>query len=58
MTHSSTGKWTESVVYRFPGTPGAGFAYNGMISDFSGNFYGTTVHGGTTNDGAVYEFTP
>lgn len=58
MTRGSTGKWSESVVYRFPGAPNAGFAYNGMISDSSGNFYGTTVHGGTTNDGTVYEFTP
>jgi uncharacterized repeat protein (TIGR03803 family) len=58
MTHDSTGNWTESVVYRFPGAPGAGFAYNGMIRDSAGNFYGTTVHGGTGNDGAVYQFTP
>ena len=32
MTHAN-GKWTESVVYRFPGKPSPGFAYNGMISD-------------------------
>lgn len=58
MTRSATGTWNESVVYRFPGAPGTGFAYNGMIRDSAGNFYGATTHGGTANDGAVYEFTP
>ncbi len=58
MSRGSTGKWTESVVYRFPGKPSPGFAYNGMIRDAAGNLYGATVHGGTTNDGAIYKFTP
>lgn len=58
MTRGSAGKWTESVAYRFPGAPGPGFAYNGIITDGNGNFYGTTVHGGTSNDGVIYEFTP
>jgi uncharacterized repeat protein (TIGR03803 family) len=54
----SGGAWTESVAYRFPGDPKAGFAYNGMVSDGTGNFYGATVHGGTENDGAIYRFVP
>lgn len=58
LTPGSAGDWTEKVVYRFPGTPDAGFAYNGMVSDTKGNFYGATVHGGTANDGAIYAFTP
>lgn len=58
LTHGSGGTWTESVAYRFPGTPQAAFAYNGMVSDSKGNFYGATVHGGTGNDGAIYQFTP
>lgn len=57
MTHTSAG-WSQSVVYRFPGTPSPGFAYNGMIRDPEGNFYGATVHGGAGNDGAIYKFTP
>jgi uncharacterized repeat protein (TIGR03803 family) len=52
------GTWTESVPYRFLGAPNAGFAYNGMVGDSSGNFYGATVHGGPSNDGTIYEFTP
>lgn len=58
LTPGSGGVWTESPVYRFPGTPKPGFAYNGMVSNGRGTFYGATVHGGTGNDGAIYEFTP
>ena len=52
------GTWHESVAYSFQGPPDAAFAYNGMVGDPAGNFYGTTVHGGTSDEGAVYEFTP
>ena len=58
MARGAAGSWTESVAYRFPGTPGAGFAYNGLVRDAAGNLYGATVHGGSSNDGAIYEFTP
>ncbi len=59
MTKGTSGKWTESVVYRFPGTPSPGFAYNGMTSDSTAsNFYGATVHGGADNDGTIYKLTP
>lgn len=58
MHHASNGQWRESVLYRFPGSPRAGNAYNGMIVDSSGNFWGTTVNGGSGGDGAIYEFTP
>jgi len=54
----SNGNWTESVPYRFPGAPHAGFAYNGMVPNSTGSFYGATVHGGPTNDGTIYEFNP
>ena len=57
MTHTTQG-WRESAMYSFPGTPDAGQAYNGMVSDSAGNLYGATVHGGSTDDGAIYEFTP
>ncbi len=58
MSLSATGHWIESVMYRFPGTPNPGFAYNGMIRGGTGSFYGATVHGGASNDGAIYKFTP
>jgi uncharacterized repeat protein (TIGR03803 family) len=58
LARGTNGTWTESVAYRFPGSPGAAFAYNGMVVDSSGNIYGATVHGGLTNDGTIYKFTP
>lgn len=58
MSRDTTGKWTETVAYRFPGTPQPGFAYNGLVADPSGIFYGATVHGGSGNDGAIYKFRP
>jgi uncharacterized repeat protein (TIGR03803 family) len=58
LARGSGGTWTEIVAYRFPGAPEAAFAYNGMVSDGKGNFFGATVHGGTGNDGAIYQFTP
>jgi uncharacterized repeat protein (TIGR03803 family) len=57
MTRSGNA-WTESVAYRFQGVPDAAFAYNGMVADQAGNFYGATVHGGDDNEGAIYQFTP
>jgi uncharacterized repeat protein (TIGR03803 family) len=58
LTSAASGTWTETVVYRFPGSPGPGFAYNGLVFDGKGSFFGATVHGGTANDGAIYQFTP
>jgi uncharacterized repeat protein (TIGR03803 family) len=56
--HNANGTWSESVPYRFPGAPEAGFAYNGMVGGIGGTFYGATTHGGGANDGTIYEFTP
>jgi uncharacterized repeat protein (TIGR03803 family) len=58
LAHNPNGTWTETVPYRFPGAPNAGFSYNGMVADSAGNFYGATTHGGTTNDGTIYKFIP
>lgn len=58
LSPNPNGTWTESIPYRFPGSPGAGFSYNGMVADTAGNFYGATTHGGAANDGTVYKFTP
>jgi uncharacterized repeat protein (TIGR03803 family) len=57
-TPGPNGGWRESVAYRFQGVPDGAFAYDGMVGDPAGNFYGSTVHGGASNEGAIYEFTP
>ena len=58
LSPAGSGKWIETVVHAFEGPPDGGFAYNGMVVDAFGNFYGATVHGGDEDDGAVYKFTP
>jgi uncharacterized repeat protein (TIGR03803 family) len=58
LTPDGQGGWTESVAYAFTGTPDAALAYNGMVGDGAGNYYGATVGGGDDNEGAIYGFTP
>jgi uncharacterized repeat protein (TIGR03803 family) len=58
LSPAGGGKWAETVVHAFEGPPDGGFAYNGMVVDAFGNFYGATVHGGENNDGCVYKFVP
>ena len=58
LSPGSGGAFTETIVHRFAGPPDAAFPYNGMASDHNGHFFGTTVHGGADDEGAVYEFTP
>ena len=58
LTAGLDGSRKEVVVYRFHGAPDGAFAYNGMVGDGAGNFYGTTVHGGPQDDGVIYKLTP
>lgn len=45
-----------SVVYSFAGAPNDGAFANGeLIQDAAGNFYGTTMEGGTNNWGAMFK---
>lgn len=52
------GAWRERIVHRFQGSPDGSFPYNGLVIDSAGNLYGTTVHGGDDDEGAIYKFTP
>lgn len=58
LVPSGNGNWQESVVYLFKGPPDAAFAYDGLLGDRAGNLYGTTVHGGSGNNGALFRFKP
>ena len=50
--------WRENVLYQFTGSPdGAGPGYGDLAWDPIGDIYGTTVDGGTSNHGAVYQIT-
>ena len=48
----------ETVLHNFAGTPDGANPYAGVISDASGNLYGTTHGGGGNDTGAVYKLMP
>jgi uncharacterized repeat protein (TIGR03803 family) len=50
--------WKESVVHSFAGVPDGAYAYNGMVDGDPGTYFGATVHGGSDDEGAIYQFTP
>jgi uncharacterized repeat protein (TIGR03803 family) len=53
------GKWTETLLHSFTGTPNDGlFPYAGITLDGSGNLFGTTFRGGSVDGGIVFEVTP
>jgi uncharacterized repeat protein (TIGR03803 family) len=45
----------ETVLYFFTGGPDGSGPQAGVIRDMAGNLYGTTVYGGASGDGVVYE---
>ena len=50
------GKWTEKILYSCKGGKKDGAnPYAGIVLDAAGNIYGTTLAGGGSNDGTVYE---
>jgi len=53
----TSGKWKESVVYRFKNSPDGANPYYGLVFDKAGNLYGTTAIGGV-GAGVVFEITP
>jgi uncharacterized repeat protein (TIGR03803 family) len=59
LSPNGTGGWTESILYNFrsDGTDG-NFPDHEVILDGTGNLYGTTVQGGASNLGTVFELSP
>jgi uncharacterized repeat protein (TIGR03803 family) len=57
LTPSSSG-WTESVLYRFAGSPDGQYPSSALIFDDNGNLYGTTFAGGERRAGTVYQLRP
>lgn len=46
---NGSGGWTETVLYRFQGSNDGALPNSGLILDQSGNLYGETESGGSTN---------
>ncbi len=58
LSRNGAGGWKESVLYSFTGgVDGANPYYAGVIFDAFGNLYGTTVGGGASNLGTVFQLT-
>jgi uncharacterized repeat protein (TIGR03803 family) len=47
LTPSADGSWTESVLYNFQGGTDGSQPFAGVVPDYVGNLYGTTVDGGS-----------
>jgi uncharacterized repeat protein (TIGR03803 family) len=59
LTTTAQSQVTESVIYSFPQTShDAAVPEAGLVFDSAGNLYGTTIGGGTSGFGAVYELSP
>ncbi len=53
----TTSAGTTTVLHSFVGTPDGSGPYGGLVVDSSGNLYGTTVIGGTSNNGTIFKTT-
>jgi uncharacterized repeat protein (TIGR03803 family) len=58
LTPTENAAWTEKVIHYFGHGQDGSEPYAGLISDSSGNLYGTTISGGAYNAGTVFKLTP
>ncbi len=58
LTPGAGGTYTETVLYSFAGGATDGAQPDDLIMDASGNLYGTTSGGGSSNTGTVFKLTP
>ena len=52
------GGWTETILFSFSSAGAGTFPTGNLVSDSSGNLFGTTYSGGGYNGGTVFELTP
>jgi len=59
IQHLAGGHWSKKRLYAFTGGPNDGAApWAGLVFDGTGNLYGTTIIGGSSNAGTVFELSP
>jgi len=49
--------WTENILHNFQNADDGAVPYGGLISDASGNFYGSATEGGAGGGGTIFELT-
>ncbi len=54
LSPSSKG-WKETVLYTFAGGNDGSQPASGLVFDAAGNLYGTTIEGGSSNAGTIFE---
>lgn len=54
----STGPWTETVLYTFPGGAGGAYPAASLAAAANGSYYGTTLVGGSAGRGTVFNLAP
>jgi uncharacterized repeat protein (TIGR03803 family) len=57
-SNGGDGHWTETILYPFDNQADGGYPFSTLIFDTSGNIYGTTLNGGNTGNGVVFELAP
>ncbi|MGD0567709.1 MAG: choice-of-anchor tandem repeat GloVer-containing protein [Candidatus Sulfotelmatobacter sp.] len=59
LSPGANGTWTFKVIYSFTSVNGDGSGPDGgLVFDGQGNLYGTTIIGGSSYQGTVYELSP
>jgi uncharacterized repeat protein (TIGR03803 family) len=59
LSPQTGGGWGEHLLYSFGSTSSDGIRpYGGLVFDAAGNLYGTTLYGGPSNQGTVFELSP
>jgi len=58
LSRNPDGSWTKTQLYSFAGEDDGAFPNAGVIFDQNGNLYGTTIHGGASEDGTVFRLSP
>jgi uncharacterized repeat protein (TIGR03803 family) len=55
LTPTAVGPWAEKVVHSFGNGTDGSFLAGSLIVDAADNLYGTTIYGGTSGNGIVFE---
>ncbi len=58
LSPRASGRWIEKILYSFPMSGPNPACPSGLTRDSSGNFFGTTIVGGISDYGTVFELTP